>query len=108
MNDALELIFVNFNSKADVLACLASIDRTPPKIPHRIVVVDNASGDGSAGAVRAAWPAVTVMALSRNVGFAAANNTAIRATTAPLVLLLNSDTLVPPGALDALIDRLHA
>jgi len=74
---------------------------------HAIVVVDNASADGSRDVV-AARPGIRLMALPANVGFAAANNAAIRATQGELVLLLNSDTLVPPGALNRLVARLRA
>jgi GT2 family glycosyltransferase len=68
-------------------------------------VVDNASTDASRDAV-AARPGVRLMALPANVGFARANNAAIRATSGELILLLNSDTLVPPGAVDRLVGAL--
>ncbi len=51
--------------------------------------------DGSVDAVRSQWPGVRVIALDRNIGFAAANNKGIRETASELVLLLNSDTIVP-------------
>jgi hypothetical protein len=70
------------------------------------VVVDNASTDGSPEAARAA--AVRVIALDENVGFAAANNAGIRATESELILLLNSDTIVPGGAIDTLVARMRA
>jgi GT2 family glycosyltransferase len=73
-----------------------------------VTVVDNASTDGSAARVAAHWPSVVLIRLDRNVGFGAANNVALRAEGPPLALLLNSDTLVPPGAVDALVDRLLA
>jgi GT2 family glycosyltransferase len=105
---ALDIVIVNFNTREDLLACLRTLTDAPPARPHTIVVVDNASVDGSVAAVRAAFPAVTVIEMRRNAGFAAANNAGIRATSAPLVLLLNSDTLVPAGALDRLCERLDA
>jgi hypothetical protein len=105
---ALDVVIVNHNTKDDVLACLESLFRNPPRSLARTFVVDTASTDGSAAAIRAAWPAVELLALGENPGFAAANNHALRATRAPLVLLLNSDTIVPPGAVDALVDRLVA
>jgi GT2 family glycosyltransferase len=73
-----------------------------------IVVVDNASSDDSAAAVRARWPQVRVIEQRVNTGFAAGNNTGIRATEGRLVLLLNNDTLVSPGAIDSLLARLEA
>jgi GT2 family glycosyltransferase len=105
---ALDIIIVNFNTKAEVSACLASLHSAPPQRPHHICVVDNGSQDGSVDSIRAQWPQIDVVALETNVGFAAANNLGIRRTSAPLVLLLNSDTLVPPTALDRLVERLEA
>jgi GT2 family glycosyltransferase len=104
----LDIIIVNYNTSKDVQACLASLAASPPDLPHHICVVDNASTDDSVAAVTAAWPEVDVAALSENVGFAAANNIGIRRSSAPLVLLLNSDTIVPPGAIDRLAARLEA
>jgi GT2 family glycosyltransferase len=105
-----DVVIVNYNTKADLLRCLASLlnEDPRPSIVARVIVVDNGSSDGSSDAVRGAFPAVEVMALGRNAGFAAANNVAIRAATAPLVLLLNSDTVVTAPALDTLADRLNA
>jgi GT2 family glycosyltransferase len=105
---ALDIIIVSFNTRSDLLACLGSLGSNRPRDLGRIIVVDNASSDGTPEAVRARWPAVELVALDRNLGFAAANNIGFRKTTAPLVLLLNSDTVVPNGAIDRLADRLIA
>ena len=102
----LTIVIVSFNARQDLAACLASLRAAPPRVAHQIVVVDNASDDDSVAAARAV-PGVTVLPLDRNAGFAAANNVGIRATHGELVLLLNSDTIVPPGAIDALVDRLR-
>ena len=104
----LSIVVVSFNTREDLDRCLASIASAPPALSHEIVVVDNASRDGSVEAVRTRWPAVQVLPQARNLGFAAANNVGIRATTGELLLLLNSDTLVPAGALDTLVARLRA
>jgi GT2 family glycosyltransferase len=106
MTPDLDIVIVNHNTKDDLAACLASLDANRPARLRHIVVVDNASSDGSADAIRARWPQVRVIVLDRNVGFGAANNVALRASDAALVLLLNSDTLVPAGAVDALAGRL--
>jgi GT2 family glycosyltransferase len=103
----LSIVIVSFNTRDDLERCLESLTTNPPAVPHEIVVVDNASRDGSPDAVTTRWPAIEVLVQSRNLGFAAANNIGIRATTGELVLLLNSDTLVPRGALDALVARLR-
>src|SRR6187397_792153 len=108
MSPELTIIIVSCNTREDLLACLSSLASHPPTCRHETIVVDNASTDGSAAAVSAAFPEVRTIALERNVGFAAANNAGFRATTAPLVLLLNSDTLVRAGAIDTLIERLNA
>lgn len=102
----LDIIIVSFNARADLERCLHSLRAAPPAIHHRVIVVDNASTDGSVEAVRAGWPGVDVIELPRNAGFAAANNVGIRAGYGDLLLLLNSDTIVPPGAIDTLADRL--
>jgi GT2 family glycosyltransferase len=104
----LSIVIVSFNTRQDLERCLDSVVAHPPAIPYEIVVVDNASRDGSPEAVRARWPSIQVLVQPKNIGFAGANNAGIRATTAELLLLLNSDTIVPAGALDALIGRLRA
>ena len=96
----LSIVIVSYNSRGDLDACLASLTRNRPSVDHEIVVVDNASPDGTAAAIRARWPAVRVLDAGGNLGFAAANNIGIRQTFGELVLLLNPDTIVPPGAVD--------
>jgi GT2 family glycosyltransferase len=109
MNTAsLSIVIVSFNTRDDLERCIESLVAAPPSVPHEIVVVDNASTDGSADAVRRRWPAVRVIDQGRNAGFSAANNTGIRASSGELVLLLNSDCIVPAGAIDVLIERLRA
>jgi N-acetylglucosaminyl-diphospho-decaprenol L-rhamnosyltransferase len=103
----LAIVIVSFNAAADLAACLDSLLAAPPATPHDIVVVDNASSDGNRDVV-AARPGVRLIALHQNVGFARANNVGIRTTTGDLILLLNSDTIVPPGAVDALVAALRA
>jgi GT2 family glycosyltransferase len=99
----LSIIIVSYNSRGDLDACLASLMRNRPSVDHEIMVVDNASPDGTAAATRARWPAVRVLDAGGNLGFAAANNIGIRQTFGELVLLLNPDTIVPPGAIDLLV-----
>ncbi|HUL71464.1 MAG TPA: glycosyltransferase family 2 protein [Vicinamibacterales bacterium] len=108
MPSGLDVIIVSFNTRALTLAALASLFNARPAGLRRVFVVDNASTDGSAEAVHTSFPAVDVLALPTNLGFGAANNQALRRAEAPLVLLLNSDTVVPPGALDTLVERLEA
>ena len=104
----LAIVIVSFNAREHLESCLASLAASPPAATHEIVVVDNASTDGSAGAVRARFPDVRICEQPRNAGFSSANNAGIRATTSELILLLNNDTIVPPRAIDALVARLDA
>ena len=103
---SISIVIVSFNARADLERCLESLHAAPPATPHDIVVVDNASGDGSAAAARR-WPDVTVLEVGSNIGFAAASNAGMRATTGTNLLLLNSDTIVPAGALDRLLAELE-
>jgi GT2 family glycosyltransferase len=104
----LSIIIVSFNTQLDLENCLRSLSTAPPAVPHDIVVVDNASTDGTTGMLRAGWPGVRLISLATNVGFSAGNNVGIRATDGDLILLLNSDTIAPSGAIDRLIARLAA
>ena len=104
----LSIIIVTFNSREEIDQCLRSVVDHPPSADHEIVVVDNASTDGTAAAVRARWTGVRVIDAGRNLGFARANNLGIRQSSGELILLLNPDTIVPAGAIDALIGALDA
>jgi len=103
---ALSIIIVSFNAAADLDRCLESLHAAPPATPHDIVVVDNGSTDGSVAAARR-WPDVRLVEIESNGGFARANNIGIRASGGANILLLNSDTIVPPGAIDRLVSELE-
>ena len=102
----LSIVIVSYNTREALAVCLRSLHAAPPDLTHAIVVVDNGSSDGSVRAVRTAWPGVQVIEMGRNAGFAAATNAGILATRSDLVLLLNSDTIVPAGSLDRLAGAL--
>src|SRR3954463_13660120 len=102
----LSIIIVTFNSAAHVEACLRSLIEHPPRTDHDIVVVDNASRDGTAAAIRARWSGVRVIDAGANLGFARANNLGIRQSFGPLILLLNPDTVSPVGAIDSMVASL--
>jgi GT2 family glycosyltransferase len=106
LNPRLSIIIVNYNGREHLENCLRSLAAAPPATPHEIVVVDNASSDGSVQAAHR-WPGVRVVALGENVGFSRGNNAGIRASRGELLLLLNNDTMVPAGALDALVTALE-
>jgi N-acetylglucosaminyl-diphospho-decaprenol L-rhamnosyltransferase len=108
MSAALSIIIVNFNAREHLENCPRSLTTSPPAIPHDIIVVDNASTDDSVQAVRGGWPSVILIENRANLGFSAANNIGIRASQGTLILLLNNDTIVPAGAVDALAAALLA
>ncbi len=101
----LSIIIVSFNAREDLARCLAALHQFPPATASEIIVVDNASKDGSAELARS-QPGVRVLDAGANLGFARANNLGIRASDGELILLLNSDTVVPAGAIDAMVAEL--
>jgi len=105
---SLDIVIVSYNTAPDLDRCLASIVAHPPVGLAHVFVVDNGSSDGSPELVRERYPAVDLIALSQNVGFGAANNVALTRSAATYVLLLNSDTIVPAGAIGRLLERLQA
>jgi GT2 family glycosyltransferase len=101
------IVIVSFNARVDLDRCLKSLHEAPPSHSYEIIVVDNASTDGSADAARR-WPGVVVIETGANLGFAKGTNVGIRASRGANLLLLNSDTVVPAGAIDALLRKLDA
>ena len=108
MQPRLSIVIVTYNSAGQIDACLRSLSEHPPEVDYETLVVDNASPDGTAEAIRRGWPGVRVVDAGGNVGFARASNIGIRQSSGELVLLLNPDTLVPARALDALVASLAA
>ena len=102
----LSIVIVSFRCRDLLLACLHSLHADPAHVGWEIVVVDNDSRDGTVAAVREGYPGVEVVALEENVGFARANNLALRRARGRHLLLLNPDTVVPVGALPACIAAL--
>lgn len=98
----LSILIVSYNTRAMTLDCLRSVV-AETRTPFEIILVDNASADGSAAAVAAEFPDVVLMAETVNHGFAAANNLAALRARGDHLLLLNPDTLVLDGAIDRLL-----
>ena len=99
---------VNTNGREDLLACLDAIERThPPEVAHEVLVVDNASDDGSARAVRERFPAARLFALDRRRGKAENDTLLLRESRGRFCLLLNEDSLLLDGAARALLDALE-
>lgn len=100
------IIIVSYNTRALLLECLASVIDSTSGQDIELVVVDNASSDGSSAAVRDAYPQAMVIDNSTNLGFGVACNQGIKATRAPFVLLVNSDARLTAEAFRALCDCL--
>jgi N-acetylglucosaminyl-diphospho-decaprenol L-rhamnosyltransferase len=100
---------VNTNGRELLLACLASIERTHPAgVEREVLVLDNASEDGSAAAVRALGGDIRLIALDRRAGKAENDSTLLRQAEGRYCLLLNEDSELRPGAVAALIAALDA
>jgi GT2 family glycosyltransferase len=102
------IVIVTYNSIREIDGALQSLTEPAPGTPHEIIVIDNASSDSTAAHVRAAWPHIRLIESPTNLGFAAANNRAIRESSSELVLLLNPDARVSPGAVDRLVTHLDS
>ena len=99
---ACSIVIPTYNGRDLLAICLASVGRhRPPGIDLEVIVADDASTDGTADWLREAHPAVRVVALGRNGGFCAAANAGIAAARGAVIQLLNNDTEVEPGWLDA-------
>jgi GT2 family glycosyltransferase len=99
----LSIIIVNWNTRDLLAQCLESVYAYPPAGDFEVIVVDNASTDGSAAMVHERFPQVVLIENGENMGFALANNQAIGRSHGRHVLLLNPDTVVQSGALDVLV-----
>ena len=108
----LAIVILNYNTRNLLRNCLRSLQLQPPGLRTSVCVVDNASSDGSAAMVRQEFPAVHLIVNQANIGYSAGNNVGLRrfgfgrtpaASTPRYALLLNPDTLVPPGALAAMV-----
>lgn len=93
---------VSYNTREMTLDCLRSIAEQTT-IPHEVIVVDNASHDGSAEAIAAAYPGVKLIASPENHGFGKGNNIAAQDAHGDYILLLNSDTVVLDHAIDRIV-----
>jgi GT2 family glycosyltransferase len=100
---------VNTNGREDLLACLAAIGRLDPEgIESEVLVLDNASEDGSADAVRRLGGEIRLLALERRQGKAANDSRLMREAGGRYCLLLNEDSELRPGAVEALLGALEA
>jgi len=103
----LSIVIVNWNTCVLLRACLSSLAKATQGLETEILVVDNASSDGSAAMVAAEFPRVRLLESGGNLGFSRGNNLALPHTTGDAVLLLNPDTICPPQSLTRLYRFLH-
>lgn len=99
-------VILNTNRRQDTLECLASLAAGDYR-NHHVIVLDNASTDGSAEAIRTQFPAVEVLRLKENLGYAGNNNVGIAAAVAQgadYVFVLNEDTVLDPACLTKLVE----
>jgi GT2 family glycosyltransferase len=99
----LSIVIVNWNTKDLLLGCLSSLPAACSALGHETLVVDNASRDGSAALVRREFPQAVLIEAGANLGFSRGNNLALPLCRGDFVLLLNPDTVCPPGSLERLV-----
>jgi GT2 family glycosyltransferase len=104
----ISIIIVNWNTKDLLRNCLNSIYQTVQNITLEIIVVDNASHDGSVAMLREEFPQVTIIENTTNRGFGAANNQAINIMKGRYALLLNTDTILAEDAVYELFSFMEA
>lgn len=100
----LSILIVSYNTRQVTLDCLRSVYAHPPRVPFEVILLDNASPDGSAEAIATAFPQVRLIASEENTGFAGGNNIAAAEAGGRRLLLLNPDTVVFENSLQALWD----
>jgi GT2 family glycosyltransferase len=107
----LSIIILNFNTKDYLLSCIQSIaeqNLDPETARTELIVVDNGSNDGSVEATQKKFPWVKTIKNKSNVGYAKANNTAIKISKGEIVLLLNSDTILRPNSLEKILNFIES
>jgi colanic acid biosynthesis glycosyl transferase WcaI len=103
----LSIVIVSYNCLTTLTACLESLAADDEAPPTEIIVVDNASDDGTVAAVTERFPGVRLIANHANVGFAHALNQGLEAANGDVLLALNPDTVVPPRAVSKAIAELE-
>ena len=102
VDPVVSILVISYNTREMTLDCLASVI-AETTVPHELIVLDNASADGSAAAIAEAFPGLRLIASPDNLGFAKGNNVAAREAKGEYILLLNPDTLVLDHAIDRIV-----
>ncbi|MBI3194416.1 MAG: glycosyltransferase [Ignavibacteriae bacterium] len=100
----ISVIIVNYNVRAFLENCLVSVFKSLEAIESEVIVVDNASDDGSVEMIQQKFPHVRLFANSENIGFGAANNQAAKETKGDFLFLLNPDTIVQENTFRVMLD----
>jgi N-acetylglucosaminyl-diphospho-decaprenol L-rhamnosyltransferase len=100
-----DVVIPTWRGRDLIARCLSALRADPS--PKRVIVVDNASGDGTAELVRADFPEATLVQLPENVGFGRAVNAGVDAGGGDAIVLLNNDVLVEPGFVEAIVAPLE-
>lgn len=100
----LSIVIVSWNAKEFLCKCIDSIFTNCDRFNFEVIVVDNASHDGSVEMVQKKFPMVTVICNDRNLGFAKANNVGIRLSQGNYICLINSDVEVLSNCFDLMVD----
>jgi len=99
---ALSITIASWNTRKDMEDCLRSLEAVRGELPFEVIVVDNASTDGTPEMIEELFPWVRLLRMPKNVYFTGAHNRALSVRNAPHAFLLNSDTIVHKGALKTL------
>lgn len=105
--DTVSICMVSLNAWQVLRTCLNSLGHSAPGMRYEIVVVDNASSDGTPERLCAEFPCVRLIRNDRNIGFTRANNQAIAATGGEYILWLNTDTILQPNTISGLVEFLE-
>lgn len=99
----LSIIIINYNVKEFLQNLIHSLQKALSKITHEIIVVDNASDDGSVEFIRDKFPQIHLIVNKTNVGFSKANNEALKISKGKFILLINPDTIVSEDTINRMI-----
>jgi N-acetylglucosaminyl-diphospho-decaprenol L-rhamnosyltransferase len=99
----ISVIILNWNTRELLAQCLSSIEQHRGNLQLEIIVVDNASTDGSQSMLKEKYPQISLIANSQNTGFAKGNNQAMQVATGDYFLLWNSDAFATPGSIQSLL-----
>lgn len=102
----LAIVIVSFNIREELDRCLQALHEPALQVTHRIIVVDNASGDRTDEMLRRRWPSVELIQLQSNEGFAAAVNRGAATFPSEMILMLNGDTIPGSPAIERLVEEL--